>query len=532
MKPLLAAAATEVGDDQLVEAVREGSEEAFEALFRRYRPRIVAYVRGMVSDHARAEDIAQEAFMSALRGLRSSRQEIAFRPWMYEIAKNACIDHLRRSGRGAEVSIDSDDFSPHEEGQISASVSGTDAEVARRNELESLQMAFGDLPASQHRILVMRELEGLSYDRIGSRMGLSRGAVESLLFRARRTLKDGFEEIDTGERCLRMRVAMEAVADGRRTGLRERRRLTIHLRDCAVCRRTAVAIGLDELALAAARDRGHALRRVAGFLPLPAFLRRRVSDAANALNSAGPAAENGLSLAGKATAVVVAAALAAGGAGVAHKASGGALGLPGGVGGNSTGDRGGTGAGGDSSGNGGGSSLGGPAGPGGSAGAQNGGPGGAAGGAGAPGAPGAGAGRRDAAGRTQLPSLDGAGRAGEGATRIPGSLGGTVGGTVDRTTGTAGSLTESTGKVIQGTGERVGGVVDKTVGGVTDKVAPTRPKVKVPEVETNLPKTGGGSTTLPDASPPSAPKLQVPQTPTLRLPETNLPLPDTGLGLP
>ena len=75
-------------------------------------------------------------------------------------------------------------------------------------------MAFGDLPQSQHQILVMRELEGLSYDRIGSRMGLTRGAVESLLFRARRTLRDGFDEIDTGERCVRMRVAMEAIAEG------------------------------------------------------------------------------------------------------------------------------------------------------------------------------------------------------------------------------------------------------------------------------------------------------------------------------
>ncbi len=336
MKPLLtAAAATEVADDQLVAAVREGSEEAFELLYRRYRPRIVGYVRGMVGDHARAEDIAQEAFMSALRGLRASTQEISFRPWMYEIAKNASIDHLRRARRGAEVSIDSDDFSPQEEGRISQSVSGTDAEVARRKELESLQMAFGDLPKSQHQILVMRELEGLSYDRIGSRLGLTRGAVESQLFRARRTLRDGFDDIDTGERCVRMRVTMEATADGLRIGMRDRRRLTSHLRDCAECRRTAVTIGLDELALAAARDRGRALRRIAGFLPLPGFLRRRMEDGVAALNAMGPAAGDGVSLAGKATAVVVAAALAVGGAGVATKASGGGLSLPGVSGGGS-----------------------------------------------------------------------------------------------------------------------------------------------------------------------------------------------------
>jgi RNA polymerase sigma factor (sigma-70 family) len=202
VKPLLAATATEASDEQLVSAAREGSDVAFEALFRRYRDRVIGYVRGMVSDHGRAEDIVQEAFMSALRSLRSSDQEIAFRPWIYEIAKNACIDHLRRSRRAQEVSIDSDDFSSQEESRLSRDMAGTDAAVARRGELESLRMAFHDLPSSQHQILVMRELEGLSYDKIGNRMGLTNGAVESLLFRARRRLRDGFDEIDTVERCM------------------------------------------------------------------------------------------------------------------------------------------------------------------------------------------------------------------------------------------------------------------------------------------------------------------------------------------
>ena len=267
--------------------------------------------------------------MSALRGLRSSAQDISFRPWIYEIAKNASIDHLRRARRGSEVSIDSDDFSPQEEGRISQSVSGTDAEVARRKELESLQMAFGDLPQSQHQILVMRELEGLSYDRIGSRLGLTRGAVESQLFRARRTLRDGFDDIDTGERCVRMRVTMEATADGLRTGMRERRRLTMHLRDCADCRRTAVTIGLDDLALAAARDRGRALRRIAGFLPLPGFLRRRMEDGAAALHTMGPARGAGRLAGRKGDRGRGRRGARRRGAGVATQGSGGGLSLPG-----------------------------------------------------------------------------------------------------------------------------------------------------------------------------------------------------------
>jgi RNA polymerase sigma factor (sigma-70 family) len=518
VKPLLVATATETADEQLVAAVREGSEEAFEALYRRYRPRIVAYVRGMVSDHARAEDIAQEAFMSALRGLRTSQQDILFRPWMFEIAKNACIDHLRRARRGTEVSIDSDDFSPQEEGRISQSVSGTDAEVARREKLESLQMAFGDLPKSQHRILVMRELEGLSYDRIGSRMGLSRGAVESQLFRARRTLRDGFDDIDTGARCVRMRLAMEATADGRRGGLRERRRLTTHLRACAACRRTAVSIGLDELALAAARDRGSAIRRLAGLLPLPAFLRRRVDDGLGLLGSMGPATEQGASLAAKATAVVLAAAIAAGGAGVATRASGGGLGLPGGLGGSddaptAPGHRDGA------SGSGGGADAGGTttAGPGGSAGAVK--------GHGEPGAQ-----------RGRTGGEDSSGDAGGSGTGTPAGVDRTAGSLSDAASGIAGSLAGSTGEAVNRTTEGAGGLADQTLQDVTGGLSPRlpEPQIQVPDTGVDLSSPGDGTSTpgLPDVGGALGGQQLPVQTPGVNVPQTGISVPSTGVRLP
>ena len=326
MKPLLTATATQASDDQLVSAARRGSDEAFEALFLRYRDRVVGYVRGMVADHGRAEDIVQEAFMSALRALRRTDQPIVFRPWIHEIAKNACIDHLRRARRAQEVSIDSEDFGPAEEHRVSQTATGTDAAFTRRNDLESLRMAFDDLPRSQHQILVMRELEGLSYDSIGNRMGLTRGAVESMLFRARRRLRRGFDEIDTGARCQSMRTTMEAVADGSARA-RERRRLANHLHHCKACRRSAVALGLDSLVL----DTQHSpLHRLAAALPLPAFLRRRLEDPSLLAPAAQAGAEHGPTLAGKAAVVVAAAAIAVGGAGVTHKVSGGDMPLIGG----------------------------------------------------------------------------------------------------------------------------------------------------------------------------------------------------------
>ncbi len=86
-------------EPDLIEAARDGDDRAFEELYARYHDRIGAFIRGRVRDHGRAEDIAQEVFMSALRRLRASEQAISFKPWIYEIAKNACIDEFRRSQR-------------------------------------------------------------------------------------------------------------------------------------------------------------------------------------------------------------------------------------------------------------------------------------------------------------------------------------------------------------------------------------------------------------------------------------------------
>src|SRR3954471_4475516 len=110
MLETVAAPTVEVpSDQQLVARVRRGDDRAFETLYRRYHRRITAYVLGMVKDHGRAEDVAQEVFVSALRRMRQTERPIAFKPWIYDIAKNACIDAFRRTRRAEEVSFDADE---------------------------------------------------------------------------------------------------------------------------------------------------------------------------------------------------------------------------------------------------------------------------------------------------------------------------------------------------------------------------------------------------------------------------------------
>src|SRR6185503_7729714 len=159
-----AAESGSVSDHSLVAKVRRGDDRAFEALYERYHRRIQAYVFGMVKDHQRAEDVTQEVFVSALRRMRATERPIAFKPWIYEIAKNACIDQFRRSKRAEEISFDADGgLAPSDYGRLVSPEPVPDAAVAAKQELDHVVGAFGGLSEAHHEILVLRELEGLSY---------------------------------------------------------------------------------------------------------------------------------------------------------------------------------------------------------------------------------------------------------------------------------------------------------------------------------------------------------------------------------
>src|SRR5579875_2617134 len=94
----------------MVARARAGDDRAFEELYSRYRDRIHAFILSRVRDHGRAEDLGQEVFISALRQLRASDNEITFKPWLYTIARNACIDEYRRGARGQEVLLGPDEL--------------------------------------------------------------------------------------------------------------------------------------------------------------------------------------------------------------------------------------------------------------------------------------------------------------------------------------------------------------------------------------------------------------------------------------
>ena len=225
----------------------------------------------MVHDHGRAEDITQDVFISALRRMRATDARLAFKPWIYEIAKNACIDAFRRSKRAEEVSYDVEDGA--ERLHLMSNGPTPDAAVDTRMSLDHLRGAFGGLSEAHHQILVMRELEGLSYRQIGEKLGMSRPSVESTLFRARRRLSEEYEELISGERCRRIQTMIAGATDAQ-LGTRDERKMARHVSHCQPCRRAALVAGFDPGALAPKRT---VREKIAALLPVPSFLKRYIA---------------------------------------------------------------------------------------------------------------------------------------------------------------------------------------------------------------------------------------------------------------
>src|SRR4051794_1798524 len=165
-------------DPRLVGLAREGRDQAFEEIVRRYRAPLVAYASGIVPDH-HAEDVVQEALTKAHAALARSDSEISLRPWLYTIVRNRALNALR-------------DEPVHD--HLDESVDGVPQPpevAARREELAELTDKVRSLPGPQREAIVKRELEGRSHEEIATSLGVSAGAVRGLIYRARTTLRDG-----------------------------------------------------------------------------------------------------------------------------------------------------------------------------------------------------------------------------------------------------------------------------------------------------------------------------------------------------
>jgi RNA polymerase sigma-70 factor, ECF subfamily len=165
-------------DEALVAAARTGSDAAFTAIVQRYEPQLIAFARQVLGGrHHDAEECVQDAFVRALRSMRSGDAEIALRPWLHAIVRNRCLDQLRKPNRTTDLEPHEAVLADHGPGPVSM--------IASRQRLDDVVHGLESLPERQRRALVMHELEDRSHSSIGRALGVSAGASKALVCRAR-----------------------------------------------------------------------------------------------------------------------------------------------------------------------------------------------------------------------------------------------------------------------------------------------------------------------------------------------------------
>jgi RNA polymerase sigma factor (sigma-70 family) len=300
------------GDPRLIAMARSGNAGAFETIVDRYQGRLLGFCRQMLGSTEDAEDVLQEVFVNAYRAMLADEREINLRPWLYRIARNRCLNHLRKPTADAQESMD----------MVPAVEAASTAEkVHNREEFRQLIDDVGKLPETQRTALLLREMDAMSYEEIAAAMETSVPSVKSLLVRARIALAEASQarQLTCGE----VRLELAEAAEGLRKVSGPVRR---HVRECEGCADFRSQVRSDEKALAA-------LAPVGPLLAFKGFILAKLgiggaggSGGAGSAAGAGAAAGTGATTAGAGAASGLSAALGGGSAAGGIGAVGGAIG--------------------------------------------------------------------------------------------------------------------------------------------------------------------------------------------------------------
>jgi RNA polymerase sigma factor (sigma-70 family) len=225
-------------DERLISLLRRGNTTAFEVLVARYESRLMAFCRHLLGSREDAEDVLQEVMTAAFNAILADDRPINVRPWLYRIARNRSLNHLRRA---QAIGVDSMDHHLSEHGTTTAD------KVHEREEFRMLVGDIHELPETQKTALVLREMDALSYEQIAEAMETTVPSVKSLLVRARVSLAEAAEARLLS--CDQVRIELAEVAEGlqrRPTPLVRR-----HLRNCKRCSTFRTELKKTNRALAA-----------------------------------------------------------------------------------------------------------------------------------------------------------------------------------------------------------------------------------------------------------------------------------------
>jgi RNA polymerase sigma factor (sigma-70 family) len=224
-------------DERLIALTRRGQPAAFEALCSRYQSRLLSFCRHMLGSREDAEDVLQEVFAAAFNAVLADEREINVRPWLYRIARNRSLNHLRRA---SAVGVDSMDIHFADHGM------STGDHAIRRESFRELLADVHELPETQRTALLLREIDALSYEQIAHAMETTVPSVKSLLVRARISLAEAAEARKLS--CAEVRLELGEAAEGLVKLSAPGRR---HVRGCDRCRAFKKQLKENNHALAA-----------------------------------------------------------------------------------------------------------------------------------------------------------------------------------------------------------------------------------------------------------------------------------------
>jgi RNA polymerase sigma-70 factor, ECF subfamily len=180
-------------DGELIVSAVAGGTEGFEELVRRYQRPIISYVYRMLGDHESALDVTQEVFIKVYNSLNKYSSEYKFSTWLYRIAHNAAIDHMRRNSINA-MSIEAENPDGTYQIQIESRRPSPEQDHERREWRHEIDAVVKCLPPAYRDLILLRHSRDLSYDEIAEVTGLPLGTVKNRLFRAREMMRQIFIE--------------------------------------------------------------------------------------------------------------------------------------------------------------------------------------------------------------------------------------------------------------------------------------------------------------------------------------------------
>lgn len=187
-------------DVQLMLAVQRGEEAAFDALFRKYVRQVVRFALSFVGSQARAEELAQEAFVRVYQTRSRYKPAARFNTWLYRIVTNLCVSDVRRAEHrfmGVPRVREGGAERPFEVGDLPDERTRTGEErMLAQEDMDRVRGVLGRLPPQQRAALLLARVEGLSYDEVAQSLGSSVSAVKSLIHRATTTMRDELTKDD------------------------------------------------------------------------------------------------------------------------------------------------------------------------------------------------------------------------------------------------------------------------------------------------------------------------------------------------